>query len=176
MSYDELEQLVNKGLTQRAIATQIGKSQTTVKYWLKKHGLRTKSTQSARVRKQYAVSFVGDLGSRAELECPVHGLGEYYLESGKRYRCKACNSEAILRRKRKYKKELVEQFGGECQCCGYNKSVEALEFHHTDPETKDFDLSKMTSKSRELVWAEAKKCILVCSNCHREIEAGIRVP
>jgi hypothetical protein len=31
--------------------------------------------------------------------------------------------------------------GGKCQCCGYNKYIGALEFHHVDPEQKDFGVS-----------------------------------
>ena len=36
---------------------------------------------------------------------------------------------------------LVEEAGGKCQKCGYNKSIWALSFHHNDPTEKDFGLS-----------------------------------
>jgi hypothetical protein len=58
--------------------------------------------------------------------------------------------------------------------CGYNKSIAALQFHHIDRAEKSFRLSvygKSLAKLRE----EAKKCELVCANCHAEIEEAIRL-
>jgi hypothetical protein len=60
--------------------------------------------------------------------------------------------------------------------CGYKKYVGALDFHHTDPKTKEFALSvKGLSYSLESLTKEAQKCVLVCKNCHTEIESGITV-
>lgn len=66
----------------------------------------------------------------------------------------------------------VEAFGGKCGVCGYSKCVEALDFHHTDPTIKEFAPSASTA-SREVYVEELRKCVCVCSNCHREIHAGI---
>jgi hypothetical protein len=64
--------------------------------------------------------------------------------------------------------------GGKCQCCGYNKYVGALEFHHINSEEKDFGISaKGYTRSWERVKEELDKCILVCANCHREIHGNI---
>ena len=67
--------------------------------------------------------------------------------------------------------------GGCCQCCGYNKCNEALEFHHIDPNEKDFTFGKVTAnpKNKLSIVEELKKCILVCANCHREIHNDRRV-
>lgn len=43
---------------------------------------------------------------------------------------------------RKFK--LIEQFGGGCQLCGYNKNISALEFHHINPESKEFSLQMLS--------------------------------
>lgn len=65
-------------------------------------------------------------------------------------------------------------FGGKCIVCGYDKYAGALDFHHKDPKKKEFSLSvKGLSYSFESLAKEATKCILVCKNCHMEIEAGI---
>ncbi len=65
--------------------------------------------------------------------------------------------------------KLIEDFGHRCARCGYNECVEALEFHHVDASTKIFSLTtRGFSKSPERVKDEAKKCILLCANCHRE--------
>lgn len=52
--------------------------------------------------------------------------------------------------------------------CGYSKSNNALQFHHTDPNTKSFRLSANMGKGFEKLLAEAKKCVLLCANCHAE--------
>lgn len=59
--------------------------------------------------------------------------------------------------------------GGQCAECGYNKSIRALSFHHIDPDTKEFDVSNGHMMSDwETVVAEARKCELLCLNCHAE--------
>ena len=53
----------------------------------------------------------------------------------------------------------------------------ALEFHHLDPTKKDFSISHLKRFTfNQIVTSELDKCILVCSNCHREIHAGLVVP
>jgi len=52
--------------------------------------------------------------------------------------------------------------------------VGALDFHHVDPKKKEFALSvKGLSFSWSSILKEAEKCVLVCKNCHTEIEAKI---
>lgn len=71
-------------------------------------------------------------------------------------------------------KRLKEAFGSKCGICGYNKCLKALEFHHLDPSKKDFTLGswRVVSKWSRLV-EEVEKCVLICSNCHREVHDGI---
>lgn len=80
----------------------------------------------------------------------------------------------VKKHRHKVKEELVLFKGGECQICGYNKCIRALEFHHLNPNEKDFTISPSCSyQSLEQLKSEASKCILVCANCHREIHAGV---
>lgn len=82
------------------------------------------------------------------------------------------SSEVISFRKRR-KENLINLFGGKCSLCGYNKCNEALEFHHINPDKKIYGLSSGGNCHKiEDDIAEAKKCILVCANCHREIHSG----
>ena len=75
------------------------------------------------------------------------------------------------------KEKAVEYKGGKCVICGYNRCSSALDFHHIDPSSKDFVISQYSNRSWDIVVNELDKCILVCSNCHREIHAGfINVP
>lgn len=69
----------------------------------------------------------------------------------------------------------VEHKGGKCCLCGYDDYQGALEFHHLDARKKDFGLG---TDGLTRSWARTKKeldkCILVCSNCHKEVHGGIR--
>ena len=69
------------------------------------------------------------------------------------------------------KRELINLMGGKCSLCGYDKNYAALEFHHVDPSQKGFQLDArhLSNTSMEEVIKESEKCILVCSNCHKEI-------
>ncbi len=48
-----------------------------------------------------------------------------------------------------------------------------LHFHHVDPTTNLFALSVATGKALSKLREEAKKCVLVCANCHGEIESRL---
>ena len=63
---------------------------------------------------------------------------------------------------------------GKSRVCGYDRSVEALEFHHIDPSQKTFGIAaKGYTNGWDKMKAELDKCVLLCSNCHKEVEAGI---
>jgi len=77
--------------------------------------------------------------------------------------------------RRRLKVKAIEFKGGKCILCGYDRCNAAPEFHHLDKATKGFGLSKGGKiRSWESIMKELDKCILVCSNCHRELEAGVR--
>ncbi len=81
--------------------------------------------------------------------------------------------QAVVKRRRKVKEFAVEHKGGRCQICGYNRCIWALDFHHKDSTTKEFGIAaKGYTRSWKAIQAEADKCVLVCANCHREIESG----
>lgn len=79
----------------------------------------------------------------------------------------------VAQKRRDTKLKAVEYKGGKCEICGYDRCVWALDFHHINPEDKYFAIgSRGYARSWESVRKELDKCILVCANCHREIEAG----
>ena len=69
------------------------------------------------------------------------------------------------------KLSLVQEFGGRCTMCGYATNLAAFAFHHRDPATKLFqlDLRSLSNRTMETIRYEAKKCELVCANCHAEL-------
>lgn len=85
------------------------------------------------------------------------------------------NAEYVKRWRVKTKKRMINSFGGKCGICGYNKCIYALDFHHLDPNEKEFGMGEIIGKpiSWDKISNELRKCICVCSNCHREIHSGI---
>ncbi len=168
---ESLHALVAEGRTVAEIARVVDRSVTTVRYWLRFHGLETR--RSARLRAGGRPSAATP--AVADIACSVHGLTTHTVRGG-RYRCRRCNSEAVTRFRRSVKRRLVDEAGGCCVICGYSRSMVALQFHHVDPSTKRFNLGmKGISRSLETVRAEAAKCVLLCANCHAEVEAGISI-
>jgi hypothetical protein len=49
-------------------------------------------------------------------------------------------------------------------------------FHHVDPSVKSFGMNMGVGKALAAFREEAKKRVLVCANCHGEIEAGLIDP
>jgi transposase len=168
----QLEQLVEEGATIAEIADSVGRSKTTVRHWLQRHGMKTQSTRGRR-RSPQAIA-ARDAGSNvATMTCRLHGETAYVLDGRGYYRCRRCRSEAVARRRRKMKSILVGEAGGMCVICGYAENMRALHFHHLEPSEKRIEINaKGVALSLDTLRAEARKCVLLCSNCHAEVEDG----
>jgi len=55
-----------------------------------------------------------------------------------------------------------------CMICG-EKEIVCLDFHHLNPEDKDYSIGNLVVFSIERIIQEIAKCILVCKNCHAKI-------
>jgi len=137
------------GRSTEAIARDVGRDPSTVGYWVRKHGLAS----------QHAARHA----ARGGLEREVLEL---------------CRRQRVADRRRRVKEILVAEAGGRCALCGYDRCVRALHFHHNDPGGKAFGLAlRGIARSLERSRAEARKCTLLCANCHAEVEAGLaRLP
>lgn len=80
------------------------------------------------------------------------------------------NTNHVTKWRKRTKELVVEEAGGCCSHCGYDKCINALEFHHIDPNNKIDSIASLISKARpiKMIREEASKCILLCSNCHKE--------
>ncbi len=85
------------------------------------------------------------------------------------------NSEAVKRWRKNTKSRIIKAMGGKCQSCGYDKCDEALELHHIDPNEKEIGIGRIRANpsSWSKIVTELRKCILLCSNCHREVHSGV---
>lgn len=168
----QLLELVEAGLSVAEIARAVDRSKATVRHWLKRHGLKTWSPKGTRRKVESAAAF--DAGLReAQMECATHGETGFVVDGRGYYRCRRCRADAVSRRRRKMKEILVAEAGGRCAICGYAQSMRALHFHHVDPATKRLELNaRGVALSLDTLRAEAQKCVLLCSNCHAEVEDG----
>ena len=109
---------------------------------------------------------------------------KYETNSYSRIYCYKCSGEStrinnttrkhqktILRRSMKL--QAIKLLGEKCSICGYNRCIDALEFHHKEPSEKEFKLGSGNTMSWKEYKIEALKCVLVCSNCHKEIHSKI---
>jgi transposase-like protein len=161
---DVLTELVNRGLSVRQIAAELDRSATTVRHWLRAYGLHTRRRHLKAVGSG-AESVVGT--------CPRHGESTFVPRRDSRgWRCFRCRVEAVTRSRQRVKEILVAEAGGRCALCGYDRCIGALSFHHLDPAEKRFNINRLgTSLGRAR--AEARKCVLLCTNCHAEVESGV---
>jgi transposase len=173
LAREQLEPLVQRGLSIAQIAADLDRSKATVRHWLRQFGLKTWGSAERGSRAESAAA--RDAGvSRATMACATHGETEFVRTQAGYYRCARCRSAAVSRRRRRLKQILVAEAGGACILCGYARCLAALEFHHLDREDKSFELSRHgVTRSLVRARAEAAKCVLLCSNCHAEVEAGI---
>lgn len=173
LAFDQLETLISAGMTIAEIAEEVGRSKGTVRHWLSRYGLKTSgmvgrrpsaAVRAAKEREAY----------EAHLSCLHHGETRFVVDVRGYYRCAKCRSESVSRRRRRVKELLVREAGGACRLCGYSRCISALEFHHVVPADKQFGLaSRGITQALATVRAEAEKCVLLCANCHAEVEAGI---
>jgi hypothetical protein len=164
---EELERLAGDGLTLREMATALDRSVATVRYWLERWEIRR---QDLRRRRDCDPANAPRESLR---RCPRHGATMFVLERRGSYRCKLCRQECVSSWRRKVKATLVAEAGGRCTICGYDRCQAALQFHHREPGEKAFAVSHQgITRSLTKARQEASKCLLVCVNCHAEIEAG----
>jgi hypothetical protein len=166
---DLLAEIVACGLPVRDMADVMARSPTTIRHWLRRHGLESEpSTRRARVAEAIAH---GD--QELELRCGRHGMTRHVFRFDG-FRCARCEAQRVTAWRQKVKRVLVEEAGGACALCGYDRFPGALQFHHVDPAEKSFALShRGLARSLRRAREEARKCMLLCANCHAEVEGGV---
>jgi DNA-binding CsgD family transcriptional regulator len=173
LTHGELAALVDAGRSIAQIAARVGRSKSTIRHWLRRYGMKTHGASDQ--RRVLETKRPKDAGlSEALMLCSAHGETSFVLDERGYYRCRRCRSASVSRRRRRLKQTLVLEAGGACRLCGYSRCLSALEFHHLEPENKAFALSEEgVTRSIARARAEARKCALLCANCHAEVESGI---
>jgi hypothetical protein len=169
---EELTAFVDDVLTIGQIADAAGRSRTAVRYWLGQYGLKTVRARGAAADEQLRAA--REKGQNTIIrDCRHHGSTVFVIDGSSRYRCRRCRADAVSRRRRRVKQMLVAEAGGCCRLCGYDRHPAALAFHHLDPTQKRFVVSAWgISLGLDRLREEARKCVLLCANCHAEVERG----
>ena len=172
MNKDLLEKDILDNLSTRGIAEKNGVSQGTVKHWLKKYNLKTNFLIGS--KKEY-----GDFKYCPKCETNIP-IDDFYNKSTKESKkingfgyCKTCINKSTVERQRQLKQKCIDYKGGKCLVCGYDKYPGALEFHHINPKEKDYAISRFKNRKFESIQSELDKCVLLCSNCHKEVEGRL---
>ena len=99
-------------------------------------------------------------------ECAKQKAREWYAnaKTNPEYRKKL--TKQGTERARKSKNKIVDYFGNKCHDCNGVFPNCCYDVHHLDPAEKDFNLSAKRGFDDVLI-EELKKCVLLCSNCHR---------
>jgi hypothetical protein len=71
----------------------------------------------------------------------------------------------------KNRKLSFDYLGAKCKKCGFDDPLICLyDFHHLDDEKKSFNIAAGVVKYNfTKIKSELDKCVLLCSNCHREV-------
>jgi hypothetical protein len=118
-------------------------------------------------------------GSFEPLICTCRDCGRVYEYVRRRghtkLQCNSCKGASWASRpdRSELKRALVELRGGACNLCGYDRHLCALTFHHLEPEKKSFVIAGAHTRKWDVLVAEARKCVLLCENCHREVHVGV---
>ena len=177
MDKNILEDLISKGNSLRVISEITKKSLTTIRYWVKKHNLNSNYKNF----KESGVKVF--LDQKRCNECGiVKKISEFHKKKDRKNGnsiCKICFSKYCIKRWILRKIESIKYMGSKCRDCGieYPKYPYVIfDFHHIDPNQKEFVWAKLKLKSDEKIRKELDKCELLCSNCHRKRHHNMVVP
>lgn len=173
---DIIVKMVKDGFTYKQVRDKLGCSLSTISYHCKKNGIMSKHT-SIKIDDltiQKMIKLYEEKKSCLKV-AKILGVSKStvlkYIDTKNtqtKLERKENNVKQVIYWRIKVKKKLVEYKGGKCERCGYDRCIDSLEFHHLDPNEKDFTIGGK-SFSFERLRIESDKCILICSNCHKEI-------
>lgn len=159
MEREILIDLINQNLTQREICVKLGKSQTTIRYWLSKFGLVTNNLQKPR--------------EKAHLcnKCGETNPNNFY--GNDKHVCSKCHNSRVMVAGKQKRDYAIEQLGGSCKICGFNEYKCSLDIHHLNPKIKDSNFKSMRGWSIKRIDKEIEYCVLLCKNCHSAYHNGL---
>jgi transcriptional regulator len=166
-----------QGKNYNEIKKELGCTKSVISYHCKNNKMAkglNKPTQDEIDKANYLYSQGNNLKTICkELNRTKNCIKKYIVNyNSKRFVKGITRSQSVVEWRKRKKKELVDYKGGKCMICNYDKCIEALHFHHTDPLEKHFNISASSLAFNKLI-KEVDKCVLLCSNCHVEVHQGL---
>ncbi len=158
-----LQKYVYENLSREKIAELTGYSKNTIQKYCKEFQIEKPKTNLD--------------GLKLCFLCKEHKeISSFYVSKNKKIfsYCIPCEKDRLIKKQRLLKQQCVDYKGGCCEICNYNKYLGALEFHHKDPSQKEFGIANCGSSTfNDTIKLELDKCMLLCSNCHKEVHGTL---
>lgn len=159
LSKEELELLLKTHGTAKAVAVHLNIHRLTIQSWCKKLGI------SLSRKNPHGIG-----NAKCSLCHEIKTIDNFYSENKEKTQfsriCKPCYSQYNMKRWKDRKEKAIEYKGGKCLDCGLSFIPEVYQFHHRDPNSKDYDWRKLRLRTEETIRKELDKCDLLCANCH----------
>lgn len=160
---------INENKSIQEIAFELNKSKTTIRYWLSKYELKTNY-----INLKCNPTNMTKICPKCKLEKDLTLFHNRRNKKGNSTYCKSCTTSQTINRQQTFKIKCLEYKGNSCLVCNYNKYYGALEFHHLDPNEKDFSIGSVKLyQFNDNIKKELDKCVVLCSNCHKEVHANL---
>lgn len=159
---DELSLKIKEKRTLKQLSEHFNCAPSTLKYWIKKFGLKLFRGAKGKYPKDYLLN--------RKCLCGETDPNKFYGNKVKV--CAICHNKITLESGRKKRKFIIDHLGGKCFNCGFDLYQSALDVHHRDPSQKDPRFKSVRGWSKERILKELVNCILLCKNCHTAYHTG----
>jgi predicted DNA-binding protein YlxM (UPF0122 family) len=176
--YEEILSLRREGNSLGEISKKLNKPKSTISVICKRYGLSGRSDGKIEFPKHMIMELNDYYKTHISKETSeFFGISvsvvKYHVDKKRTILSdedrKLNNYKHVKNFRQKLKDKAINYKGNCCEKCGYNRCNSALEFHHLDPNEKDFGIGSYSVLLWEKIKLELDKCIMVCANCHREI-------
>jgi len=122
------------------------------------------------ISKYGRITFSTNMKSHKCGECGETDPSKFY--GHKKSICGACHNKYTIDLGKRKRDFVIEQLGGSCRVCGFNKYKSALQVHHLDPSKKDKNYGSMRGWSESRILDEIQDCVLLCACCHAAVHSN----
>lgn len=172
MERDRMVDLIQLGYSHRKMSNALNVSESTIRHWLSKYGLKTQNNRYGNKNKNVFLT-----SKKCGLCRVIKPLEDFYERKSRNTTigyCKKCTTKYHRDRLERIKVRMIQSKGGKCVRCSLSldeSHYSVFDFHHVNPKEKDINYKALKHQKWDFIQSELMKCILTCSNCHRMIHA-----
>jgi hypothetical protein len=163
MEKSAINSLITQGLSLRQISRLLNTSPTNARYWIRKHRLELQ-------QRPFGKGYVPQDTLYRCGQCGETDPAKFY--GHKRKVCGPCHNAYNIKQGLDRRLRAVNELGGKCQVCGFDRYSCSLDLHHREAKAKSPNFRSMRGWSWGRILVELQKCVLLCKNCHAATHAG----